>query len=87
MPANWYLATHPDSYFRQHLTADRPDEGLRYALRDATFHTHVTGGETETRVLQSAGELREVLSGPIGIALPASDKLDAVLERALAAGR
>ena len=38
------------------------------------------------RVLNPFAELREVLSGPFGIALPQSDKLDAALERVLTQG-
>jgi N-hydroxyarylamine O-acetyltransferase len=72
--------------FRDNLFAARSERGRRLALSNSRFNIHVPGAPTETRTLQSVGELREVLSGPFGISLPQTDRLDAALERVLTQG-
>lgn len=71
--------------FRDNLIAARAEKGRRLALSNNRF-TMYPPGETEARLLSSVAELREVLGGPFGIALPQSDRLDAALERVLAKG-
>jgi N-hydroxyarylamine O-acetyltransferase len=73
-----------DSHFRDNLIAARSERGRRYALRNLRFNTHIAGGDTETRMLGSLDEIKEVLAGPIGITLPPAEKLDPALETILA---
>ena len=73
-----------DHHFRGNLIAARSESGRRFALRNLRFNTHVTGGETETRMLTSVAEIKEVLAGQFGITLPPADRLDPALETILA---
>jgi N-hydroxyarylamine O-acetyltransferase len=73
-----------DSYFRDNLIAARSEKGRRFALSNLRFNTHVTGAETETRLLTSVAEIKEVLEGPFGIELPPAERLDPALEAVLA---
>jgi N-hydroxyarylamine O-acetyltransferase len=84
--ANWYVSTCPASHFTTGLIAARPAPGKRYVLRDNDFGVH-TREATERRVLTSATELREVLAGVFGIALPDAPELDAALKRVAAKPR
>ena len=70
--------------FSENLIAARAEKGRRLALRNNRFTVYPVGGVGEARFLSSVAELREVLSGPFGIALPQTDKLDAALEMVLA---
>lgn len=78
---NWYVATHPDSHFVTGLNAALPAEGRRYALRDADFAIHPLNGETERRTLANAAEVKAVLTGVFGLALPDGPELDRALSR------
>lgn len=69
---------------RDNLIAARAEKGRRLALRNFKLNTHVTGGASEARMLQSVGEVKEVLTGLFGLALPADDRLDPALARILA---
>ncbi len=80
---NWFASTHPDSPFRTRLSAARAEKGRRLTLRNTTFTTRATGAEPEIRELTSLAEVKEVLSGPFGISLPAAENLDAALDRVL----
>lgn len=81
--ANYFLSTHPSSHFRAVVIAARADVGTRYALRGTQLSIHRVGQSTEKRTIASLGELREVLSGPLRIALPKAPELDIVLGRAV----
>ena len=59
--------------------------GKRLALRNNRFTTHAAGEPSESRLLTSLAEMREVLSGPFGIQLPSAELLDPKLEAILAA--
>lgn len=72
--------------FRDNLIAARSEKGRRLALSNTVLHTHVTGAESERRVLASITEIRDVLTGTFGIALPAGEKLDPALDKILAQG-
>lgn len=78
---NERVASNPP--FRDQLVAARAEKGRRLALGNLRFNIHVTGGESETRLLASVAEIREVLSTAFGIQLPAGDRLDPVLQRIL----
>ncbi len=72
-----------DTRFRDNLIAARSEKGRRHNLRNSRLRTHITGGETETRMLTSIAEARDALANVFGITLPNSDKLDPTLERVL----
>jgi N-hydroxyarylamine O-acetyltransferase len=67
--------------FRDDLYVARIDGNRRLALRNNRFNIH-ENGETETREIATLSEMRDVLGGPFGIQLPASDRLDPALEKA-----
>jgi N-hydroxyarylamine O-acetyltransferase len=68
--ANWYLCSHPESFFRSGVIAALAGEGCRYTLINNDFGIHHVGGETERRKLADAGELQSVLEDKMRIALP-----------------
>lgn len=71
--------------FKDDLIAARVEGSRRLALRNARLRTH-DGAETTTRMLSSVADIREVLSGLFGIALPDAERLDPALEKALRPG-
>lgn len=77
--SNWYLCHHPKSIFVNGLIAARASAVERHALRDGRYAIHRPDGGTERRILASAAQVREVLAGAMGIALPDSPDLDARL--------
>ena len=66
---------------RNNLIATRAEKGRRLALENLRLTTRAPGQAGEIRQLTSVAELREVLSGPFGIALPAGERLEAALQR------
>lgn len=82
--ANWYLSTHPQSHFVNGLMAARPLPDRRHALQNDTLTVHHLGGGSERRVLESPAQLREVLQGLFGIALPDTPALDDALAGVIA---
>jgi N-hydroxyarylamine O-acetyltransferase len=83
---SWYLSNNPQSHFVQRLIAARTAPGKRCALRQNELAIHELHGETTRRVLKSAGELREVLSGTFGIEVPQSAELEAKLREIAESG-
>jgi N-hydroxyarylamine O-acetyltransferase len=79
--ANWYLSTHPDSYFMTGLMAARPDPDCRYALRNNEFKVHALNGTTERRIIMNPAELRKTLEEPFRVKVPNAPEVDALLER------
>lgn len=79
---NEQVANSPD--FRDNLKAARSDRGRRLGLANRRFNIHTVGGGTETRMLASVAEIREVLAGPFGIALPNDERLEAALQQMFA---
>ncbi|HWA20358.1 MAG TPA: arylamine N-acetyltransferase [Devosia sp.] len=69
--------------FRDELRAARTESGRRFALRGNRLNIHVTGGETETKMLSSVVDIRDALTGTFGIQLPQNERLDPALARAL----
>jgi len=84
--ANWFICTHPNSFFTFSLLAARPDADRRYALRDNDFAVHHLGGPTERRTLTTPAELRRVLEESFLISLPDGPELDAALTRLVTNG-
>ncbi len=70
--------------FTGDLLAARIEKARRLALGNLKYNVHVLDGPSEGRLLTSVAELREVLSGPIGIQLPSDERLDPALERIVA---
>jgi N-hydroxyarylamine O-acetyltransferase len=56
----------------------------RYTLLNNEFAAHRLQGASERRVLTSAAELREVLTGPLRVKLPEGAEVDAALARLVA---
>ncbi|QDZ12341.1 arylamine N-acetyltransferase family protein [Devosia ginsengisoli] len=81
--SNLILST--DSPFTRELRVALSPSGQRLALRNNRFTTHTVGEPSESRLLTSLAEMREVLSGPFGIQLPSAELLDPKLEEILAA--
>lgn len=76
--ASWYTATHPSSIFVQFLLAGRPQEGKWLSLFNREFKIRGLDGKAETRVLDSADEIAEVLDSYFGIELSEEDKALAI---------
>jgi N-hydroxyarylamine O-acetyltransferase len=72
-PANWYVSTHPDSFFVNNLIAVMPGEGVRYTLFNREFRTRWPDGRVETLALGDAQALAVKLQQPFGIAVPSAD--------------
>ena len=73
-----------DPNFRDNVLAARAEKSRRITLRNRDLRIHpAEGGETERRRLEGLAEVKEALSGLFGIALPAADRLDPAIERAL----
>lgn len=72
--------------FRDNLLVARSEKGRRHALNNKRLTTYSTNAPSERRELGSVAEIRDVLVGLFGIALPATEKLGPVLERVLARG-
>lgn len=72
--------------FTDNLLAARSEKGRRFALWNVRLNTHTTGAPSEARLLGTVAELREVLSGLMGIALPADERLDGALQKIVERG-
>lgn len=64
---NWYMSTHPQSPFVNHLVCALALPDRRLALMNRQFSVHSLQGETRTRVLQTSAELLDVLRDEFGI--------------------
>ena len=84
--ASWYLCHFPGSHFTTGLIAARPSLDGRYGLRNNVLATHHGSGRTDRQVLSGAAALRAALEGPLGLAVPASPAVEAMLERIGGAG-
>lgn len=67
---NWYVATHPSSYFRSAIAAARSTDAARYGLRDRRFTIRPRDAEPEGRDLSDAAEASRVLDEVFGITVP-----------------
>jgi N-hydroxyarylamine O-acetyltransferase len=76
--ASWYTSTHPSSIFVQFLIAGLPREGQWLSLFNRDFKIRGLDGKAETRVLDSADEIAEVLKTHFGISLSEEDKALAI---------
>jgi N-hydroxyarylamine O-acetyltransferase len=71
--ANWYTATHPDSFFRNNVIAAIPGEGVRYTLFNKELRARKPDGAVETEVLADASALADCLKVNFGLALEHGD--------------
>ncbi|MCB8839726.1 arylamine N-acetyltransferase [Aurantimonas sp. VKM B-3413] len=78
--ANWFVATHPTSSFRNLLMAARLDGDVRYTLAGNRFSLRRSDGEFEVRHL-TAGEVMETLADQFR--LPVVAEWDAAIAPAL----
>jgi N-hydroxyarylamine O-acetyltransferase len=69
------------AFFTENLLVARSEKGRRLAVWNVRLNAHTLGAPTEARVMTSVGELRDTLSGPMGIALPADERLGAALQK------
>jgi N-hydroxyarylamine O-acetyltransferase len=60
-PPNWFHSTCPQSPFRQHLMAARPDADRRYALRDNVYTVRHLDGRAERHVLRDGSDILRTL--------------------------
>lgn len=73
-------------FFTTQLLAARIERTRRLAISDTRLNIHAPGQPSESRALGSVAELREVLSGMMGIALPSDERLDAALQKIVERG-
>lgn len=77
--ASWYTSTHPSSIFVQFLIAGLPQEGKWLSLFNREFKIRqLEGGAVETRILDSADEIAEVLETYFGIPVSEEHKTLAI---------
>lgn len=75
--ANWYVATHPQSRFRNDLIAARVDNGGRHALLNNRYTYHRLGQDSQQRELQDPSELLAVLQQAFGLRISDINGLNA----------
>ena len=73
-------------FFTTELLAARIEKSRRLALSNTRLNIHAPGQPSESRTLASVAELREILSGTMGIALPADERLDVALQKIVDCG-
>ncbi|AOE87566.1 arylamine N-acetyltransferase family protein [Pseudomonas sp. TCU-HL1] len=61
IPRNWYTSTHPNSVFRQMLMTARSEGEWRLTLANGTFNKRHRDGRVESRKIEHAAELVDVL--------------------------
>lgn len=83
--ANWYVATHPESRFRNDLIAARVDSGGRHALLNNRYTYHKLGHDSQQRELQNPSELQAVLQQAFGLRTSGITGLDARMDGLFAA--
>jgi N-hydroxyarylamine O-acetyltransferase len=72
-PANWFVSTHPDSFFVNNVIAVMPGEGCRYTLFNREFRTRWPDGRVETVILEDKQALSDKLQERFGIAVSPDD--------------
>lgn len=79
--SNWYVSTHPNSLFVNHLIVSKPAPNSRYTLQNNQFTGHHWDGRTERRSLSTVTELRSVLEDIFQINLESVPHLDPTLKQ------
>jgi N-hydroxyarylamine O-acetyltransferase len=78
--ANWYVSTHPDSKFVQHLIASRPAATGRHALLDRRYTQHLPQQPPLATELQTPQALRDILQQHFQVRLDDLQQLDARIQ-------
>lgn len=73
--ANWYVSTHPDSFFANNVIAAIPGEGCRYTLFNKEFRTRWPDGKVETIEIRDEEELLRLLTSSFKLPSFAGDVL------------
>jgi len=71
--ANWYVSTHPSSFFANNLIAAIPGDGCRYTLFNKEFRTRLPDGTVETLALADVNALAAVLQERFGLPVSEAD--------------
>ncbi len=79
--SNYYLSTHPDSYFRNALIVARPTPTGRQALLNNRYSVYGLDGTVERRELTMAAEFHHLLDTQFGLTVPDLPAFDAALTR------
>ncbi|MFZ6049086.1 arylamine N-acetyltransferase [Pseudomonas sp. CR3202] len=69
IPRNWYTSTHPDSVFRQMLMCARSEGDCRLTLANGLFNKRFRDGRVESRTIEDATELVDVLKNDFLLSL------------------
>nr|WP_256658133.1 arylamine N-acetyltransferase [Pseudomonas sp. D(2018)] len=80
IPRNWYTSTHPNSVFRQMLMTARSQGEWRLTLANGTFNKRHRDGRVESRTIEDASELVEVLRNDFLLNL-AEDEIEPLRQR------
>ncbi|WP_420847218.1 arylamine N-acetyltransferase family protein [Metapseudomonas resinovorans] len=80
IPRNWYTSTHPNSVFRQMLMTARSQGEWRLTLANGTFKKRHRDGRVESRTIEDASELVEVLRNDFLLNL-AEDEIEPLRQR------
>ena len=78
-PINQQTATDPASPFTHELRVALAPSGKRFKLHNTKYTRQPVGEEAEYREVSTLDEIKQVLSGDFGIALPQNERLDSVL--------
>jgi N-hydroxyarylamine O-acetyltransferase len=81
---NFFVIGHGDSPMLGRLVVARVAPDRRFALHNGVFTIYHSDGRSERRALATVDEVRDVLGGTFGIAVPVDPALDAALARLLA---
>ena len=74
--ANWFVSTHPESRFVQNLVCARVEGKQRHALLNNRYTLHCPEKDSETMLLQSPDEIRQILTRQFRINLDSMPDLD-----------
>ncbi|MFL5336630.1 MAG: arylamine N-acetyltransferase family protein [Geminicoccaceae bacterium] len=73
-PPNWFVATHPDSFFVNHLMAARPTAEGRHAILDDEYSFQPPDGSVQRRRLNDAAAITAVLRRDFLLKLSQTDE-------------
>lgn len=79
--SNWYLSNHPQSHFVTGLIAALPAADGRHALYNNRYTFYGRDGRQEKKVLETAGELKDVLERLFRIRMAGLPDIDRKLEK------
>lgn len=82
---NWWVSTHPSSFFRTILMVSRVEPGgIRHALLNNRYSIHEIGKPSSTTFLGSAKEVIEIIEGPFKLYIPQRQEALHRIEKLLA---